>query len=1046
MDFFSGVWSWFTGSSLSSALTKTALLGYVSRLLGNSTGSTSTGSNEIVDKGVRLQLNPDTENKIPVLYGEAYFGGYITDAQLSSDYKKMTYCLTLAELTGNKLSTSGPTSYTFDGVYINNNRVVFKSDGVTVDYTLDSSGNQDVSARDLIKIYFYCNQTGVQPQGYGGITPSPFSTMPGWSALTHSMSGLCYAIVEITYNKDKGISSLPTFTFHVTSDCVLPGDVLYDYMTNTRYGAGISSADITTSSLTSLNTFCTTGFSYTNLSGSTASSAISINGLVDTKTDVLTNIQAMAEAGSSWMTYDIHTGTWKVVINKAGTSIASFTDSNIVGEIAVSGTSLTQLNNVADVKYQNTDILDNTDFVKISIPSGSLFANEPLTSVQINLPFTNKQVVAAKIGLQQLKQGRVDKIIKFKTDYSYIMLGAGDIIDITSSVYGFSNKLFRIITVTQTEGDAGEILLDFTALEYDSNVYTYNITEYLVESDSGILGIGSIGKPNVPNVTKTEQANVPKIVINAVVPSGIVDAMEYWITFDTAISNDNARTYVKIGQYSNTNGSVLTEDTTVSYTYSGLQQSDFYIKVRGVNNVTTGPFSNPTGLIAYVPVVVADTISDTPVSIGGQLMGLGLLTLLNNLDKLFAGDTALGGVASKVFDWFKEATGYDLVGQASGGSLVVPAQLEVQDEGTTVTTTTGSLNFVGDGVVATADGSDVTVTFTGSGSGGTPTPTSLTVSEYYPNDRITYEQPPPQRVPDKAPTTGSLYVRYSNITYGTLTKGSGVAALYKSNGTLVQTIAASSITIDGDIISIPFNTREAGVDYYVLMDKGYVTANGLPNKAITNPQTWNFHTWADQPELTVKPTAKDPGGPVCYPLEFRRLRTYSRVQDPDHKKVFVQSNIGLEYNINLILTTSGTIEIKSSYGTHQTFSLSQTFAANKISELFWVSGNTLWLNVTKDFTPGRTYWVTITANAVKNSCGSGNAAITNNTTAVFTVDPGPDTKETVTNNNVTTTSGLSFKYDRPVVKGNVPLSISESGTGEIKSIQPSEGEVSIKEG
>jgi len=664
-DFFSTAWSWFKGSSVTSSLAKTALLGYASKLLNKTTDPTTAGGNEIVDKGVRLQLNPSTENEIPVLYGEAYFGGYITDAQLSSDYKKMTYCLTLAELTGLKLSDSNPTSYTFQGVYLNNNRVVFKADGYTVDYTLDSSGNQDISFRDLVKVYFYCDQTGVQPVGSSGTTPSPFTTMPGWSSLTHSMEDLMYAIVEITYNKDRGVSGLPDCVFHAKTNMVLPGDVLADYMTNTVYGAGIPAEEVDGTSLLALNTFANTGFSYTNLSSQTSTSPIHINGLVDVKTDVLTNMQALAEAASSWLTYDIHTGLWKVVINKAGTAVANFTDSNIIGDISISGTSLTQLNNIADVKYANTDIQDKTDFVKISIPSGDLYANEPETSLQLSLPFTNKQVVAAKIGLQALKQARVDKIISFQADYSYIMLGAGDIISVTSSPYGFSSKLFRIITVTQSEGDLGEILLDFTALEYDASVYTYDITEYEVVSDGGILGIGSIGTPNTPVVTKTEQSNVPKIVIDAQVPSGIVEAVEYWITFDVGVSNDSARTYILIGTYKNTDGSNLTEDDTVSYTYTQLAQSDFFVKVRGVNGITSGPYSSPTGLIEYVPIVVADTISDNPVSIGGQLMSLGLLTLLNNLDKLFAGDTTAGGLFDKIFDLFKDETGVDLKTEAS---------------------------------------------------------------------------------------------------------------------------------------------------------------------------------------------------------------------------------------------------------------------------------------------------------------------------------------------------------------------------------------------
>jgi hypothetical protein len=335
--------------------------------------------------------------------------------------------------------------------------------------------------------------------------------------------------------------------------------------------------------------------------------------------------------------------------------------------------------------------------------------------------------------LQALKQARVDKIIQFKADFSYIDLKSGELIDITSSIYGFTNKIFRIVTVTEVDTD-NTIQLEFTCLEYDSAVYTYNISQYNVLTDGGILGIGSIGKANTPTITKTESSNLPNITISAAVPSGIVDNIEYWITTDTTIGNDANRNYTLIAKIGNPNGSILTEDDVITYTYSPLSSGNFFIKVRGANNVATGPFSDPSGLIAYVPSVVADTISDSPVSVGGQLMSLGLLTLLNNLDKLFTGTTTAGSLFDKIFSAFQTKTGVDLVGQASEGSLVVASALAVREEGTTLTSNTSSINFVGDNVTATNTGTAVTVTITGGGFTGDETWTTDTansVTEIY---------------------------------------------------------------------------------------------------------------------------------------------------------------------------------------------------------------------------------------------------------------------------------------------------------------------------
>jgi len=1026
MGFFSSVWNWFTGSSITSSLAKTALLGYASRLLSGNTAPGSTETAAQPDTGVRLQLDPSTENQIPVLYGEAYFGGNITDAALSADYKKMTYCLTLAEETGEKLSDGFNTGFIFKGVYLNNNRVVFKADGFTVDYTLDPSGNQDISYRDLIKIYFYVNGP-LQPQGFSGTTPAAHTVMPGWTSGTHPMTDLIYAIVEVTYNKDKNVTGLPDCVFHVDTNMKKPGDVLVDYMINTRYGAGIPVTSLDASFI-DLNTYAATGFTYTNKIGQSATSAITINGLIDTTQPVLDNMKQLADAANAWISYDTTTGKWVVVVNKAGSSIASFTDSNIIGDISISGTSLTQLNSAADVKYQNTDILDKTDFVKISIPSGDLYANEPGKVIEIALPFTNSQVVAAKIGLVQLKQGRIDKIIKFKSDFSYINLTAGDLIDVTTSTYGFTNKVFRIITIAESFDEEGVLSMDITALEYDSAVYDYNITEFDVETDGGILGIGSIGKPNTPTVTKTEEAATPRIVINGLVPSGIVDAVEFWITFDTGVSESN-RNYIKIGQFTSTTGVSLTEDDAVSYTYTGLSQSDFFVKIRGINSITSGPYSDPTGLIEYVPIVVADTVSDTPVGIGGQLMSLGLLTLLNNLDGIYKGLFGAGSLVDKIIDGIQDATGVDL---KAGGPGVPGA----------------------DGV----DGKDAPPCLLSFGTNQYPLDRSTGENPEtpYPNEVALGPNDPTKvtlsgTVADHADPTGNYYFSFSDDT--TLSIGEGNVKLYKSDGTLVQTIAAASLEIDNvnRIINIPFSTRNNKTDYYILMDQGVIKgSNGCLSPGRLSSANWNFHTDTPSPRPVLKPTPiAEPSRP-CPPLKFVKLitKTYQDKIAVNNLSTDIETNLRLEFNQTIVLQNSGTIVITYSGGNHQTFDLSKTFSNDKVSEeLVSVQGNTLYVNPTVDLTKGTTYCITVSAGCVKDTCGASNTAITG-CTATWTTDGGPTAVVSVpsTSGNSINEVGVTANYDRKVVPSSGTIEILNSSNVVIKTIPSNSPAVTIKEG
>jgi hypothetical protein len=63
-----------------------------------------------------------------------------------------------------------------------------------------------------------------------------------------------------------------------------------------------------------------------------------INGVADTTTSVMTNLDDLATAAGSWITYDYTTGLWSMLINQAGNSVATFNSSNIIGGVVISGT------------------------------------------------------------------------------------------------------------------------------------------------------------------------------------------------------------------------------------------------------------------------------------------------------------------------------------------------------------------------------------------------------------------------------------------------------------------------------------------------------------------------------------------------------------------------------------------------------------------------------------------------------------------------------------------------------------------------------------
>jgi len=909
MSFLSGILSVgksaigiLSGNSIVGTLARTALLGYaINKVSKNATKGNDTGTKNI-DEGVRLQVNPNADSKIPVLYGSAFFGGNIIDAAMTNSNKTMWYAIALTEKTGTIYSSSAASAYTLNNVYWNDQRIVFNSDGVTANYTVDRSGTIDRNISGLVKVYFYAGgrALGQVPSGYTGTVPNAEVLFPNWTAGTHAMSNLVFALDRVDYNREKNVSGLGNMIFNVSNTLFQPGDVVYDYLTNTTYGAGITASDIITADISALNTYSAEGVAYDDQGTGTETLAdrYQINGLIDTKNPVLQNAEAILNATASWLSYDAHEGKWGIVINKADTSVASFSDRNIIGNIALSGTGLQDLYNQVKVQFPHRELRDSADFYNIAVPTSSIPAdwtpfsrntNEETNVLEITYDIINEPVQAQMLGLIELKQSRIDKVIQFQTDFSYYNIKAGDIIDVTNSRFSFNAKTFRVMSITEVQEDGGALLMSITALEYNVNVYSIADLYRFTRSDvDGIIPLGSIGTPGTPSVTKVEIDARPRVNITTTAPTGLVEGIEYWLTTDVSTSDDASRSYTLIATKKPIGGGVYTSGTAVVLDYDNLGTTNFYVKTRGFNTSTVGPYSTPSGLVEFEPRQTTNAIdANTQVfdATGGLLGALALTTLLGKLSDLFP--NATGSIFDKIFETFEEVTGIDLVGDAAGGGLVVSSDLAIKADGDSLGATTASIDFIGP--IEASGSSDIEVklidgtadkdilawdaengvwrTISGCidcdfppappGPPAPATPCSLSVAQQLPANNFAGVSS--LCGPDSTvPYTGSYFIKFA-IARGTLeggasdtslsttftaalVKGTGSFKLYGTDGKLEDTKAIGACIVHNDVIEIPFSNRAPGKDYYIIWDEGIVTSCTCENAAVDNATTWTFTT------------------------------------------------------------------------------------------------------------------------------------------------------------------------------------------------------------
>lgn len=233
---------------------------------------------------------------------------------------------------------------------------------------------------------------------------------------------------------------------------------------------------------------------------------IEINGAIKTSDTVLSNINKIAAACQSFVTWDPSSGTWKTLLNRQGSSVMTFDDSNIVGSITVTGSGITDLYNSVRVGFVNKDTDGRKDERVLTVDPSDRFDRELDNQLSMDFEFVNDPVQAEILGAIELKQSRLDKIIEFTTDYRAIGLRAGDIIGVSNEYYfersATTPKLFRVVTIEEIDSDDGGILLSITALEYSGNVYnTDGLTREERLVDSGI-------PPKSTNVCVIEKENV----------------------------------------------------------------------------------------------------------------------------------------------------------------------------------------------------------------------------------------------------------------------------------------------------------------------------------------------------------------------------------------------------------------------------------------------------------------------------------------------------------------------------------------------------------
>lgn len=657
--------------------------------------------------GNRQQIPPATDNKLPVVYGEAWLGGTITDLSISSNNQELYYVLSICEVTNN-----GSDTITFGNVYWGGKLCNFASSTSpdVVSVTDESTGTTDTGVNGKLQIYLYSNGSNTPVRGSGSaidLMQTPGLTYV-WDA-NKLMTNCAFAIVHITYNADAGLTGIQQTKFQVTNSRYAPGDCFRDYLTNEVYGAAIPLSQVDTASLTALNTYCAQSFSYTNSSGGTSTQArFRFDGVVDTNRSIMDNLQDMASSCDALLKYNEIIGEWGVITQSPTYTVAmDLNDSNMVSAIQITPLDIAASYNVIECKFpdnSNQDAFNSTTFDLQEIDPTLLFPNEPVNKNSVSLPLVNNDVRAQYIATRMLKAGREDLQVNVRINFQGIQLEAGDIVTVTNTNYGWAAKLFRVMKVTEQFASDGAVTADLILTEFNAAVYDDTpITQFQPAPNTGIpnpLVFGTVPAPSIGASYPT--ATNPLFLVNITASSqGIIQYAELWYSaFATPTSSQlifAGTTEIQSNGTPYAPGSALP-----AVTLANVPAGTWYLFSRMVNSLGTSAFSSASSPFVWKPttfqysdryldVAYADNATGTSnfnfSPTGRSYYGLSNVTtptLSSNpadytwylADPSF-GTTIFLAYANRTGRRFSFATGF--AGFAAGTGAFVPTQASIFD-------------------------------------------------------------------------------------------------------------------------------------------------------------------------------------------------------------------------------------------------------------------------------------------------------------------------------------------------------------------------------
>ncbi|MAK51590.1 phage tail protein [Marinobacter sp.] len=405
----------------------------------------------------RLVNFKDTTAPRNVIYGKVRVGGLIAHAETTENDKFLHLVIVLASHEVNAIS-----KVFFDGkeLTISSNNVTAPSrfNGKAKVYT--KLGTDDQSAQSQL-----------------------VSVSSSWTN-AHKLSGIAYIYVRLEFDQDTFSNGIPEITAEIEGKKVFdPRDsstsfksnaalVIRDFLTDTKFGLGASSSEINDTAITTAANICDENVTLAN--GSTEKT-YEAHGVIFSNTSVNDTLNKLLTSCGGTVTYT--NGKFDLKVAKYVSPSVTITQDELIGEVSVS-TKRSRADRFNAVK--GVFAPESTNYIATEYPAitSSTFETEDGSRIyaSYDLPFTTSSPMAQRLAKIVLFRSRQEVGLEITTNMKGFQLAVGDTFQFTSAKYGFTNKIFEVISWNLTANSDG-LGVNLGCMELASSVYDWNAEE-----------------------------------------------------------------------------------------------------------------------------------------------------------------------------------------------------------------------------------------------------------------------------------------------------------------------------------------------------------------------------------------------------------------------------------------------------------------------------------------------------------------------------------------------------------------------------------------